>query len=164
MGCGVGHRCGSDSKLLWLWCRPAATAPSAPSLGTSLRQGAALKSKKKGGGIFFSKMIVKKQYFFIYLSCEKDWATFCTVSNVCLSLSLDWTLVSLAQDAFYSTIGLCHSTFQEQFKYWGEQTLKNLWFPKETVWVWGGNTIKLDGDDHCTTINVINSLSNKINE
>ena len=48
------------------------------------------------------------------------------------------------------------------------QTLINLWFPKETVWgvgdalgAWDGNTIKLDCDDHCTTINVINSLSNK---
>ena len=27
---------------------------------------------------------------------------------------------------------------------------------------WDGNPIKLDCDDHCTTINVINSLSNKI--
>ena len=26
--------------------------------------------------------------------------------------------------------------------------------------VWDGNPIKLDCDDHCTTINVINSLSN----
>ena len=26
MSCGVGHRCGSDPILLWLWCRPAATA------------------------------------------------------------------------------------------------------------------------------------------
>ena len=48
------------------------------------------------------------------------------------------------------------------------QTLKNLWFPKETVrgvgdalGLWDGNPIKLDCDDHCTTINVINSLSNK---
>ena len=48
------------------------------------------------------------------------------------------------------------------------QTLKNLWFPKETVWglgktlgLWVGNPIKLDCDDHCITINVINSLSNK---
>ena len=29
--------------------------------------------------------------------------------------------------------------------------------------MWGGNPIKLDGDDHCTTTNVINSLSNKKN-
>ena len=48
------------------------------------------------------------------------------------------------------------------------QTLKNLWFPKKTVWglggctgLWDGNSIKFDCDDHCTTINVINSLSNK---
>ena len=27
--------------------------------------------------------------------------------------------------------------------------------------VWDGNTIKLDCDDHCSIINVINSLSNK---
>ena len=47
------------------------------------------------------------------------------------------------------------------------QTLKNLWSPEETVWGWGdvlglqdGNPVKLDCDDHCTTINVINSLSN----
>ena len=48
------------------------------------------------------------------------------------------------------------------------QTLKNLWFPKERggggqgdAGVWDGNVIKLGCDDHCTTINVINSLSNK---
>ena len=28
--------------------------------------------------------------------------------------------------------------------------------------LWDGNPIKLNCDDHCTTINVINSLSNKI--
>ena len=26
MSCGVGHRCGSDLALLWLWCRPAPAA------------------------------------------------------------------------------------------------------------------------------------------
>ena len=26
----VGHRCGSDLVLLWLWCRPAAAAPIQP--------------------------------------------------------------------------------------------------------------------------------------
>ena len=30
MGCGVGHRCGLDPGLLWLWCRPAATAQIPP--------------------------------------------------------------------------------------------------------------------------------------
>ena len=30
MSCGVGHRCGSDPTLLWLWHRPAAAAPIGP--------------------------------------------------------------------------------------------------------------------------------------
>ena len=30
MSCGVGRICGSDPMLLWLWCRPAATALIGP--------------------------------------------------------------------------------------------------------------------------------------
>ena len=30
MSCGVGCRRGSDPELLWLWCRPVATAPIQP--------------------------------------------------------------------------------------------------------------------------------------
>ena len=30
ISCGVGHRHGSDSVLLWLWRRPVATAPIKP--------------------------------------------------------------------------------------------------------------------------------------
>ena len=30
MSCGVGRRCGLDLALLWLWCRPAATAQIGP--------------------------------------------------------------------------------------------------------------------------------------
>ena len=30
MSCGVGHRCGLDLASLWLWSRPAATAPIGP--------------------------------------------------------------------------------------------------------------------------------------
>ena len=30
VSCGVAHRCGSDPALLWLWHRPAATAPIRP--------------------------------------------------------------------------------------------------------------------------------------
>ena len=30
MSCGVGHRHGLGLVLLWLWCRPAATAPIRP--------------------------------------------------------------------------------------------------------------------------------------
>ena len=45
MSCGVGCRCGSDPALLWLWCRPAATALIRPlaweppySAGTALEE------------------------------------------------------------------------------------------------------------------------------
>ena len=30
MSCSVGHKCGLDLALLWLWCRPVATAPIQP--------------------------------------------------------------------------------------------------------------------------------------
>ena len=30
MSCGIGHRRGSDLALLWLWCRPEATAAIRP--------------------------------------------------------------------------------------------------------------------------------------
>ena len=46
MSCGVGHRCGLDPALLWLWCRLAALALIQPwelPYATS----AALKSKKR---------------------------------------------------------------------------------------------------------------------
>ena len=47
------------------------------------------------------------------------------------------------------------------------QTLKNLRQVEGqgyALGMWEGNPIKLDCDDHCTTINVINSLSNKNNK
>ena len=45
---GVGHRCGSNSALLWPWCRPAAAAPIQPLLWKlPCATGVALKSKNK---------------------------------------------------------------------------------------------------------------------
>ena len=42
------------------------------------------------------------------------------------------------------------------------QTLKNLWGGRgDVLGLWDGNPVKLDCDDHCTTTDVINSLSNK---
>ena len=48
MSCGVGHRCGSDLKSLWLWWRPAAVA-LIPPLAWELPYAAhaALKSQNK---------------------------------------------------------------------------------------------------------------------
>ena len=49
MSCGISHRCGLDLALLWLWHRPAATAPiqASPSLGVPYALDAAQKKKKK---------------------------------------------------------------------------------------------------------------------
>ena len=52
MSCGVDLRCGSE--LLWLWCRPAATAPIQPlawerphATGMALKRQKTKKKKKK---------------------------------------------------------------------------------------------------------------------
>ena len=54
MSCGVDHRCSSDPVLLWLWRRPAATAPIRPltwehsyAVGTALEKAKRPKKKKK---------------------------------------------------------------------------------------------------------------------
>ena len=47
MSCGAGHRRGLDLALLWLWGRPAATAPIGPaSLGNSMCFGCSPKKTK----------------------------------------------------------------------------------------------------------------------
>ena len=48
MSCAVGHRHNSDPKLLWLWCRPAATALIRPlAWEPPYAKGAALKKAKR---------------------------------------------------------------------------------------------------------------------
>ena len=55
MSCGVCHRRGSDPVLLWLWCRPVATAPIGPlawelpyATGTALERQKRKKGRKEG--------------------------------------------------------------------------------------------------------------------
>ena len=46
--CGVGHRCGLDLALLWLWHKPAATALFRPlAWEPPFATGAALKGQKQ---------------------------------------------------------------------------------------------------------------------
>ena len=48
VSCGVGRRHASDPTLLWLWCRPAATAPFGPlAWELPYAAGEALKKTKK---------------------------------------------------------------------------------------------------------------------
>ena len=48
MSCGVGHKCGLDPTLLWLWCRLEGTALMGPlAWEPPYAAPVALKSKKK---------------------------------------------------------------------------------------------------------------------
>ena len=75
MSCGVGRRHGSDMTLLWLWCRPAATAPIHPLAGEPpCAMGVALKKKKKKKLGFCVKeqklrkyKLLQKQIYFLTL-------------------------------------------------------------------------------------------------
>ena len=61
MSCNVGHRCGSDPTVLWLWCRLAAAAPiQPPAWEPPYAVSTALKITKK-------KKKKKKKLFLVYL-------------------------------------------------------------------------------------------------
>ena len=48
LSCGVGHRCGKDLVLLWLWCRLETTTPTGPlAWEPPCASGVALKKKEK---------------------------------------------------------------------------------------------------------------------
>ena len=60
MSCGVGHRCGLDLALLWLWQRLAATAliqplPCKPpyAMGAALKEPKKEKNKKLDSDLFW---------------------------------------------------------------------------------------------------------------
>ena len=55
LSCSVGHRCGLDSELLWLSCRPTVVALTRPlALEPPYASGAALKRKIKKKNILFN--------------------------------------------------------------------------------------------------------------
>ena len=59
MNCGIGHRCGSDLALLWLWCRLAAVAPiSPPAWEPPYVVGVALKRQKTKKEFFLRVPVV----------------------------------------------------------------------------------------------------------
>ena len=68
MSCGVGHRRGLDPALLWLWCRPVATAPIGPlpweppcATEVALEKAKRQKKKKKNNYIQKKKKERKKR-------------------------------------------------------------------------------------------------------
>ena len=80
LSCGVGHRCGSDSVLLWLWCRPAAVAPIRPlaweapyAVSVALKDKKTKTKKTKNQNqnqpcfLAISSILLNKTLYFIYL-------------------------------------------------------------------------------------------------
>ena len=79
MSCDVGHRCGSNPALLWLWCKPAATALIGPLAGEpSYAAGVALKRREKRKKIvsFESWMDKKEGQFHEYLNNPQGFKSF----------------------------------------------------------------------------------------
>ena len=66
MSCGVGCRHGSDPALLWLWCRPSATAPIRPlawepqhATGAALEKAKKKKKRKKNVSYYsFNDLVI----------------------------------------------------------------------------------------------------------
>ena len=79
MSCGVSHRCGSDPKSLWLWCRPAAAGPILPlAWELPYAAGAALKRpkrkrKERKKKSFSSPLSLPQNLMFLLLSVSDAW-------------------------------------------------------------------------------------------
>ena len=63
VSCGIGHRCGLDLVLLWLWRRLAATAPNGPlaweppcDMGAAQEMAKRKKKKKKNQNLLTTSM------------------------------------------------------------------------------------------------------------
>ena len=90
MICGVGHRCGSDPVLLWLWCRPAATALiRLPSLGTFICCRCGPKKIKKKNRKYMYGLTVTCYSMHFLLFIQK---IFIVCSSMCVPLVLTLTV------------------------------------------------------------------------
>ena len=94
MSCSVGYRHGSDTTLLWLWCRLAATAPVRPlAWAPPYAMGAALKrhthKKEKYVSDYFSKLFIpiKKKYNAEHLLLNYYWFSVVTLCFYCHELT-----------------------------------------------------------------------------
>ena len=57
MNCGIAHRRGSDTTMLWLWCRSAAAPILPQACKLSYATGVTLKSKKQTKKTLVLKML-----------------------------------------------------------------------------------------------------------
>ena len=88
MNYSVGHRHGSDSKLLWLWLRPVAVAPIWPlAWGLPHAAGVALKKSKKKKEKS-ERELNSIPLHFIYLLSLPDRPSTCMQLTLCLGLDV----------------------------------------------------------------------------
>ena len=78
MSCGIGCRRGSDPALLWLWQRPAATAPIGPlaweppyAAGAAQEMAKRQKKKETLGKPKLRETCKKKKLFYILENCPR---------------------------------------------------------------------------------------------
>ena len=83
--CGVGHRGGSDLTLLWLWCRPVATAPTGPlaweppyAARTSLKE----KEKRKEMNYRAMKRHPGNQCVLLNKRSQSEKGIYCMISTI----------------------------------------------------------------------------------
>ena len=73
ISCGVGRRLSSNSKLLWLWCRLAATAPIRPlAWELPFTMGMALKKQQKNPVLMELTFCAKSGVFMTHAKEEKQ--------------------------------------------------------------------------------------------
>ena len=111
MNCDVGHRCGLDTVLLWLWWRPAAAAPIRPlAWELPYASGAALKRQKEkedemstDSGLPNSRSRAGWSLLCLAMLCSR----LCRFSKAaqirwCLDCAFGWTLRSCSLTVFES--------------------------------------------------------------
>ena len=72
MNCGVGHRCGSDPKLLWLLVQPGGySSNSTPSLGTSVCHSCSLRKEQKKKDTWVDVYVCIFGYIYTYVQIRR---------------------------------------------------------------------------------------------
>ena len=83
MSCGVGCRHGSNLVLLWLWCRPVATAPIRPlAWEPAYAAGAALEKAKRQKKKEFKNYVNNSLYFRDLRLGSAQYKTVCTLLKI----------------------------------------------------------------------------------
>ena len=101
MTCGVGHRCGLNLSLLWLWRRLPTTAPIRPlaweppyAMGAALEKTKRQKKKKK-------KKCISSKWRFL---APPSHATTCSTHDPVFSISIKVTRSTAPHSAFLSLV------------------------------------------------------------